>query len=58
MIITSNCDLAGEQYIPKVKLGIKFLLPQTESQVNANDLGVYQEVSLSVSAGWVGVMGY
>jgi len=58
MFITRNCDLAGEQYIPKVKLGIKFLLPQTESQVNANHPGVYQEVSLSVSAGWVGVMGY
>jgi hypothetical protein len=56
--ITSNCKLAGEQYIPKVKLEIKFLLPQSVSQGNASHLGIYQEVSLPVSAGWVGVMGY
>jgi len=58
MTITSNCDLAGEQYIPKVKQGIKFLLLQIVSQVNANHLWVYQEFSLPASAGWVGVMGY
>jgi len=46
MTITSNCDLAGVQYIPKMKLGIKFLFPQIVSQVNANHLGIYQEVSL------------
>jgi len=50
--------MAGEQYIPKLKLGIKFLLPQIVSQVNENHLEVYQEVSLPASAGWVGVIGY
>jgi hypothetical protein len=58
MTITSNCDLAVEQYIPKVQLGIKFLLPQIISQVTVNHLGVYQEVSHPASIGWVGVMGF
>lgn len=39
MTITSYCDFAGVQYIPKLKLGIKFLLPQIVSQVNVNHLG-------------------
>jgi hypothetical protein len=58
MTITSNCDLSVEQYIPKMKLGIKFPSPQIISQVKANHLGVFQEVSHPASAGWVGVTAY
>jgi hypothetical protein len=44
--ITSNRDLAAEQYIPKMKLGIKFPLPQIISFVNANHWGSNKKLAV------------